>query len=174
MSAVAAFIKSAFTKQKPADVIPIRPIENISPVKLKDPLTVALSHVGRCEGKDDQWIINLFKSTTYHTNSSSTAWCAAFVCYLMDVCRMKNTRSAAALAQSRLGLPCADDVPGAVMVWEHTDGSLKGHFHVNILIQKTGPKEWKCVGGNQGNAVSVATYGSPHYKLVSSRRPIYL
>jgi uncharacterized protein (TIGR02594 family) len=152
-----------------------KPIENVSPVNLdKTPahLKLALQCVGKKEGVDDQWIIKLFKDTSYKTDSSSTAWCAAFICWLMASCSLKNTRSAAALGQAKLGVSCEDDQPGAIMVWKHLTGSLKGHHHVNVLIKKVSESRWQCVGGNQNNAVTIAEYGSPHYQLVASRRPV--
>jgi hypothetical protein len=176
IKAILAWILSLFKKNSPGKVLPFPGIENVSPVKLnKIPpyLDLALKCVGKCEGKDDAWIVSLFKSTTYHTNSSATAWCAAFICYLMDSCKMRSTRSAAALSQSKLGIVCPDNEPGAVMVWEHLTGPLKGHFHTNMLIEKIGD-EFHCVGGNQGNAVTRAVYGLPNYRLISSRKPVKL
>jgi uncharacterized protein (TIGR02594 family) len=170
-----AWLVSLFAQRKPADVIPIRPIENVAPVKLPVPaphLILALNQVGRREGKDDAWIVGLFKYTTYKTTTSKTPWCAAFVCWLMSASGYKNTRSAGAKDQEKLGIACPDDEPGAIMVWEHTNGSMMGHKHTNVLIKKISSNTWECVGGNQSNSVSIANYGSPDYRLVSSRRPV--
>lgn len=154
---------------------PIKPIENVAPVNLnKMPahLKLALSVVGKKEGVDDAWIVSLFKDTSYKTSSSSTAWCAAFICWLMASCSLKNSRSAAALGQSKLGTAAPDDEPGAIMVWEHLTGSLRGRHHVNVLLTKLNENTWRCVGGNQNNAVTIAEYGAPNYKLIASRHPV--
>ena len=172
MSAFLDWFKGLFVKKPILTPVP-PPIENVSPVSLEPPhLTLAFKQVGRREGRDDAWIVSLFKTTDYHTNSSSTAWCAAFVCWLMKSCGLQNTRSAAALSQSKLGEPCPNDESGAVLVWHHLTGSLKGHYHTNVLIKKIDADTWYCIGGNQHNAVSCAEYGAPDYKLISSRRPV--
>lgn len=139
----------------------------------------ALGMVGTEEGKDDRLISQFFGTTTLGTMPSSVPWCAAFICWLLEQFGFKSTGSAAASENQYLGVPCADNVPGAIMVWEHMSGKLRGHYHTNILVSKLSEDEWKCVGGNQykagcDGAITVATYGPPNYRLASSRLPLPL
>lgn len=172
------WLKGLFSKPAVVDLptnTPVAqpPTTGQTPLETYPPhLLMALKQLGRREGLDDDWIVNLFKYTNYKTNSSSTPWCAAFICWLMAMNRFQNNKSAAAFSQCRLGEKCPDNEIGAIMVWEHLTGSLKGHFHVNILIKKLDATTWQCVGGNQNNQVSVKKYGAPDYQLMASRRPL--
>lgn len=166
---------------KQADVIPIKTVDNSAPIDIpasKTPwLDLAIACVGKCEGKDDEWIKSLFKRTRFgEADSSAVPWCAAFVCTMVELSGFKSTNSASAHEQENLGYECFT-VPGAVLVWRHRYGSLSGHYHTNILVQRIDGKFFKCVGGNQSmsgtsGGVTVANYSLDAFDLVACRMPL--
>lgn len=137
-------------------------------------LELGLKQVGRTESKDIDWVMGLFAFTDFPKKlvDRNTAWCAAWICQLMSKCGLKSTRSASAKRQEDLGVKCPDNEPGAIAVWQHREGPLKGRFHTNMIIRKIDKNTWECVGGNQNNAVTIARYGPPSYALMSTRRPV--
>lgn len=142
-------------------------------------LSKMLSYVNKNERDDINWIKALFAYTSFPPAkvNDQTSWCAAMICMVMSACDLKSTRSAAARDQLKLGDPCGDDEPGAVAIWEHADGPMKGHCHVNMIIRKNPNGTWRCIGGNQGmigtgGGVTISNFGPPHYKLLGTRRPV--
>lgn len=164
-----------FGIKKPVDKPVEKTIENSSPIILppsKVPwFDLALTHLGKKEGVDDEWIIDLFKHTTFgKAESSKVPWCAAFVCAMIEQSGFKSVRSASAHACSKIGLPGLP-IEGAVMVWRHKYGTLANHYHVNFLIQRIDGKLFECIGGNQSNSVCKAIYSLDKYDLAAVRIP---
>jgi hypothetical protein len=166
--------KWLFTKKVVVQPVP-PPIETVAPVDIRPPnktpwLDYAMGNLGKCEGKDDEWIVSLFKNTSYDAKSSADPWCAAFVCSMIELAGYKSVKSASAHSMEKTGVECVA-VPGAVLVWRHKYGSLAGHYHTNFLLTRVDGKLYKCIGGNQGNAVSIATYSTDAHDLVCCRMP---
>lgn len=164
---------------KPEPAVPAPIAVPLPPLKeeMPDFVKMAMSHVGRSEAVDIAWIMGLFRYTSYPLKyvNKTTAWCAAGICMLMDLCKYKNTKSAAAKGQERLGNEKSRKLPYGVCVWLHLTGSLKGRRHTNIALEAPeGNETCLCVGYNQNNSVNTARYGAPNYKLESYREPVKL
>lgn len=88
-------------------------------------------------------------------DSDETAWCAAFVGACLESAGIKSTRSLAARSYLDWGVAANAPSFGAVTVLSRTDDPSLGH--VGFLIGET-DQQVILLGGNQSNAVSVATF----------------
>ena len=82
-----------------------------------------------------------------------TPWCAAFVGGVLEEVGLKSTRSAAALSYLSWGTALAQPCLGAIAVKRR-----KGGGHVTFVAGTDGKGGLWCVGGNQGDAVTMALY----------------
>lgn len=104
-------------------------------------------------GQNNQFIIDCFKFTTYQATTDETPWCSAFMNRIMAACNMKGTNSAAAKSWCDYGSPC-ELKPGAIVVFQWEDG---GH-HVSMVDHLVNDEVVACIGGNQGDQVSVVNF----------------
>jgi uncharacterized protein (TIGR02594 family) len=107
-----------------------------------------------------------------HTRLKATAdevpWCAAFVCAMLEEAGVRSTRSAAAASFVDYGEAC-ELKDGAIVVLGKTDPDAGGTGHVAFCVGIEG----ECVlllGGNQGNAVSIAK--RTRSRVVAVRWPV--
>ncbi|MDH4981309.1 TIGR02594 family protein [Hyphomicrobium sp. D-2] len=94
------------------------------------------------------------------------AWCAAFVGACLERGGLASTRSLMARSYLRWGEALSDSRIGAVAVLSR--GSDPAAGHVGFLMGET-PTHVVLLGGNQGDAVSVAAY--PKTRLLGLRWP---
>lgn len=94
-----------------------------------------------------------------------TPWCAGFVGGVLEECGIRSARSARALSYLNWGAPLDKPVPGCIAVF--TRG--KGAGHVGFYVGEDGRGNPQVLGGNQGDAVTVATY--PKSRLRGYRWP---
>jgi uncharacterized protein (TIGR02594 family) len=128
----------------------------LQPVESTPWLSLAKKFVGQSEvlgARDNQWILDLFKHCTYHAAHDEIAWCAAFICSMLEQVGYKSTRSAAADSYRKYGTEC-ELKPGAIVVFHWPAG---GH-HVSICDHVVNNSLVACLGGNQGNMVKLSTF----------------
>ena len=95
-----------------------------------------------------------------------TAWCAAFVNFILSECDYKGTGELNARSFMSLGHDTKTPSMGDIVVfWRESKDSWKAH--VAFFIREDATHIY-CLGGNQSNKVSIAKY--PKYKLLSYRR----
>lgn len=108
--------------------------------------------------------------------TDATPWCSAFVNWSLKTARVKGTNSAWALNWRNWGKAVDTPRRGAIVVLERN--SKNGNAgHVGFLVEETDTSV-TLLGGNQGDAVLIATYpkngkkGGFFYKLVTMRWPV--
>jgi uncharacterized protein (TIGR02594 family) len=105
-----------------------------------------------------------------------TAWCSAFVNWVMTQAGFQGTRSGAARSWIRWGASHSSCDYGAIAVFRRDNSSWKGH--VGFLVSAT-TTHIRLLGGNQQDAVSVFDYpvngtlNGTAYQLLGLRWPIY-
>jgi uncharacterized protein (TIGR02594 family) len=156
------------TTPKPlAPPVPIRPVPPSVPSDNTPWLAKALSYLGEAEvpgNKDNQFILDCFKHTTYPATHDEVPWCAAFVCRVLEESGYKSTKSAAAISYADYGTPC-ELKPGAIVVFRWASG---GH-HVSIC-NTAGALSVNCCGGNQSDQVRYSDYAKIF--IVATRWPV--
>ncbi len=97
-----------------------------------------------------------------------TAWCAAFVGYVLEKCGVRSTRALNARSYEDWGVEVdPDDIqPGDVVVRPRGTKAWQGH--VEIVIERVGKKSIKTIGGNVSNSVKIST--TPISRWTSIRR----
>ncbi len=115
----------------------------------------------------NQRIVAYHQATTLAASDDETPWCAAFVNWCLEVTGQRGTRSATARSFLKWGdeIELTDAKPGDVAVFSRGNSPWQGHVAF-FLQQSNGRLE--VLGGNQGDAVTVATY--PKAKLLGVRR----
>lgn len=96
-----------------------------------------------------------------------TAWCSAYVCWVMEGSDIKSTRSAAARSWLTWGEELKAPQPGAIAVL--TREGHPGSGHVGFYVGEVGDKVL-ILGGNQRNQVCVQAY--PKSRVLSYRWPV--
>jgi uncharacterized protein (TIGR02594 family) len=85
-----------------------------------------------------------------------TPWCAGFVGAMLEDVGIKSTRSGMARSYATWGQPCGP-VPGAIVVyWRGSKTGTAGH--VGFVVGKDQAGNIMTLGGNQGNAVTIAPF----------------
>lgn len=121
-------------------------------------LKIAASRLGTREQaglKDNPWIVALLAAVGLRNEHDETAWCSAFMNWVMRQAGLQGTGSAAARSWLAWGVPLAVPVVGCVVVFKRDPNPAQGH--VALFLADLGDT-LLVLGGNQGNAVSVAEY----------------
>lgn len=104
-----------------------------------------------------------------------TAWCAAFLNWCLKTAGKKTLNTAWALSWAGYAKEAATPKLGDVVVF-HRDGASSKGGHVGFFLRDLGTGI-EIIGGNQSNAVTVASFpkngkkGSFHYRFKAYRRP---
>lgn len=102
-------------------------------------------------------ILSWWESIKQSYRDDETAWCAAFVGGCLEEVGIESTRSAAARSYEKYGEAITLPTYGAITVfWRGSKSGWQGH--VTFLVGVTTSGNLLCLGGNQDNKVSVATY----------------
>lgn len=102
-----------------------------------------------------------------------TAWCAVFVCAMLERSRIVSPRNAAARSFQHWGTNMLDDgvvrIPlGAIVVFDRPPNPYQGH--VGFAVGFTANSDIVTLGGNQNDSVSITTIS--HKRLIAARWPI--
>lgn len=101
-------------------------------------------------------------------NDDETPWCGVFVNWVLKESKYGFSSSARARDFETYGVETADPEPGDIVVF-YRDGLESGKGHVAVFLGYNVEKTHVfCIGGNQGNAVSIAKYGTD--KITCFRR----
>ncbi|MGL5096996.1 MAG: TIGR02594 family protein [Planctomycetia bacterium] len=98
--------------------------------------------------------------------NDETPWCSAFVNWVMKQVGQPGTDLGTARSWLKWGLPLAAPEYGCITVFKRGDSTWKGH--VAFYVGQEG-SYLKVLGGNQGDAVSVAKYAKS--RLLGYRWP---
>lgn len=131
-------------------------VQTLRAVLPADPswLRVALSELGTAElpgAKHNPRIIAYHASTRLAAKTDETPWCSSFANWVMIEAGYTATRSAAASSWLSYGIRTRGR-RGTIVVL-----SRPGGHHVGFVAGMTRTHVW-ILGGNQGNAVSIAPY----------------
>jgi uncharacterized protein (TIGR02594 family) len=114
----------------------------------------ARSELGQSElpgAKHNPRIVEYHQLTKLRAKDDETPWCSSFVNWCLSKSNYPTTESAAARSWATYGAPCLPH-PGAIVVL-----TRKGGGHVGFYVKET-PAYVYLLGGNQGNAVTIAAY----------------
>jgi uncharacterized protein (TIGR02594 family) len=104
-----------------------------------------------------------------YTGSDEEAWCAKFANFVTDTAGFPGTHHANARSFLAWGVPLSAPILGCIVVMKRGDSETQGHVtfcdHPDISNGVI-----RCLGGNQGDAVSVARF--PVSKVLGYRSPV--
>ena len=142
-----------------AVVVPERPTIAVGePAVIADSFSwmeIARGELGQKEvkgAKHNPRIIEYHKTTTLKGTTDEIPWCSSFVNWVMKQAGYPGTNSAAARSWLNYGQRLAAPVPGCIVVL-----SREGGGHVGFYMGQDS-YGLKILGGNQGDAVTVAHY----------------
>lgn len=100
--------------------------------------------------------------------SDDIAWCSLFMNWVAQKSGLERSKSLAARSWLNFGIPVSNPEPGDVVIyWRESRDSWKGHVGI-FMGFSADLKRIYCLGGNQGNQVSVTAY--PAEMLLGFRR----
>jgi uncharacterized protein (TIGR02594 family) len=136
---------------------------------MTDLLLNMLSHYGMKEiiGKESNPnIIAFFKELGYNITDDETAWCSASLSFYAKECGYEYNKTLSARDWLKMPVMVLKPTIGDIVIfWRESPTSWKGHVAIfiaqdlNIIY---------CLGGNQGNQISIAGY--PKDQLLGYRR----
>lgn len=119
-------------------------------------LAYALGELGESEivgEKDNPRIVEYHKATTLVADDENVPWCAAFVSWCLEQSGIKSKHSARARDYLDFGEIIKEPRIGCVVVLTRNGGG-----HVGFYWGKAGDGKINLLGGNQGDAVTIAAY----------------
>lgn len=135
-------------------------------------LQIALSQYGVSEiiGKEhNPKIIQYAKETGFNeVIDDETSWCSIFMNWCAMKAKLKRSNSKVARSWLKIGEAVTEPKVGDVVIfWRGNPSSWMGHVGIYIGHSEDG-KYIYCLGGNQGNQVSIKDY--PTKQLLGYRR----
>lgn len=102
-------------------------------------------------------VLEYHKATKLQATEDSVAWCSAFVNWVLMRAKCKRTHSASARSwlQSDAGTQLKAFKPNCVVVFKRGNSTWQGHVTFGLRIEGD---HIVCLGGNQGDKVSIARY----------------
>lgn len=102
-------------------------------------------------------IVRMWHGIAGLVRDDETPWCAAFVHQVLTDMGIPSTRSPAARSYIKWGVPLAAPAVGCVVVfWRGSPAGWSGHVGFVAGVDDLG--RLLVIGGNQGNAVSLAAF----------------
>lgn len=126
-------------------------------------LQIAVAELGQKEisgPQDNPTIVKYAKDSGFAwVDDDETPWCSIFVNWVAKKAGLKGTNKANARSWLLTGLNVdATPEPGDVVIfWRGTPDSWQGHVGIFFGFSIDGERVY-CLGGNQGNQVSVSAY----------------
>ncbi len=118
-------------------------------------LTIALAEVGVHETRG---AASTARITEYYAAAGSprikddvTAWCSAFMCFVIEKAGLPSTNNLAARSWLKWG-KSTKPVPGAIGIKSRGKSTWQGH--VTMVVKVEGDRV-QCVGGNQADSVNL-------------------
>lgn len=121
--------------------------------------------------KHNKRVLEYHQATTLKATTDEVAWCSSFVCWVLEACGIRSTRSAAARSYSSYGdsVSKAKIQIGDIVVFQRGNSSWQGHVGFFAGWANKDKTSIAVLGGNQSNSVNISNY--PTYKLIAIRRP---
>lgn len=120
-------------------------------------LIEARRHIGTKEipgPKHESKILGWFKAIhAAWFQADEVPWCAAFVGGCLEEVGIRSSRSATAKSYLAWGVPLAAPELGCIVVFSRDGGG-----HVGFVVGKDRKERLMVLGGNQGDAVSIAPF----------------
>lgn len=113
-------------------------------------------------------IVQYHAATSFEATSDEVPWCSSFVNYCLQHAGYEGTRSAAARSWLTWGEPIDDPRYGAIVVLARGKNPAQGHVAF-LTAHREEDGNLLLLGGNQGNAVSIAAFGTE--RVLSYRWP---
>lgn len=117
-------------------------------------LTLARKELGTVEIPGPRSSPKVLKYYMGAAKSDAVPWCAAFTGWCLTQAGEKSTGSLMARSYIRYGTRCPAK-PGAIAVWARGRSPVFGHVN---FVESVDGNRLVCIGGNQGDAVTRATY----------------
>ena len=123
------------------------------------PYRWAKQELGECEiqgSLHNRRILFYHSFALMQAKEDEVPWCSSFMCAASELSGYPSTKSAAAKSWENYGVP-GDGSPGDIALF-----NFNGSFHVAFVNSKfsQGSTLVECLGGNQGNKVSVVNFKS--------------
>ncbi len=100
-------------------------------------------------------ILQYAKDCGIHYKSDETPWCSVFMNWVAFKSGLERTNKGTARSWLNVGIPVSDPEPGDVVVfWRGSRDSWQGHVGI-YTGSSTNNSRIYCLGGNQGNQVSI-------------------
>lgn len=133
-------------------------ISAINSLEVPEYVKIGLKEVGVQEisgSKHNPRILEYQSTTSGKYTDDETPWCGAFVSWVMKQAGIKHNIKVPERAKewSNFGYSVSEPSVGTIAVKSRVGGG-----HVCIVVGKTSNGKLYCLGGNQGNLVSIATY----------------
>jgi len=127
-------------------------------------IKIAMSQLGQKEisgTQDNQTIVNYAKEAGFDwVNDDETPWCSIFVSWCAYKTDLVRSRQANARSWLLVGTSTNTPEPGDIVVfWRGSIEAWKGHVGIFLGYSKSTTRVY-CLGGNQGNQVSISAYPS--------------
>jgi uncharacterized protein (TIGR02594 family) len=134
-------------------------------------MNTAYSYVGQHEYArgDNPVIVSFLASTSLGPANDETAWCSAFVNFVMKQAGYKGTNSAGADSWMHWGAgvgSLSNARTGDIVVLHDS----AGREHVGFLV-RSGNGTVTLLGGNQSNQVKESVYSLSSHQIMAIRRP---
>ncbi len=131
-------------------------------VTMNQLLKIAFSQLGEKEisgPEDNPTIVKYAKESGFGwVDDDETPWCSIFVSWVAMKCDLKRSKRANARSWLRVGTKTSNPEPGDVVIfWRESPESWKGHVGFFTGFSRDASRVY-CLGGNQGNQVSVSAY----------------
>jgi uncharacterized protein (TIGR02594 family) len=129
---------------------------------MDDFIKVAMAELGQKEirgPENNPSIVNYAKETDFDwVNDDETPWCSIFINWCCKKSGLKGSGKANARSWMLTGSATSNPEPGdTVVFWREKIDSWKGHVGIFLGFSKD-TKRVYCLGGNQGNQVSISAY----------------
>lgn len=116
-------------------------------------------------------IVEYHSETSLHATNDETAWCSAFVNWVMKQSGYTGTHNAAAISWLKWGLELTTPRYGAItIVYNTKHSSHASGNHVSFWISQDST-HITLLGGNQGNAVKESSYPLKTWEIKGYRWP---
>lgn len=125
-------------------------------------LKIAVQEIGVKEiagPEHNPTILNYSKEAGFSwINDDETPWCSIFINWCAIKAKIKGSGKESARSWLLIGEKVETPLPGDVVVfWRESIDSWKGHVGIFFGFNQNGKRVY-CLGGNQGNMVSITSY----------------
>lgn len=133
-------------------------------------LVEARAHIGEREipgPAENPWIVRLWQAIKRGgIKTESVPWCAAFVGAMLEAVGIKSSRFESAASYEKWGVELKSPALGCIVVFSRSGGG-----HVGFVVGRDLAGRLMVLGGNQGDAVSIAPFDRS--RVVAYRWPAF-